>query len=44
MNGHWDTARLLIDAGSDVNHWDWWGQSPLYLAVDMNTLRTAESD
>src|SRR5690606_39915298 len=38
MNGHWDTARLLIEAGADVNQWGWWGQTPLYLAVDMNTL------
>ena len=40
MNGHWDTAKLLIDSGADVNLWDWWGQSPLYMAVDMNTLPT----
>ena len=40
MNGHWDTAKLLIDAGADVNAWDWWGQTPLYVAVDMNTLPT----
>jgi ankyrin repeat protein len=40
MNGHWDAAKLLIDAGADVNLWDWWGQSPLYMAVDMNTLPT----
>jgi ankyrin repeat protein len=41
MNGHWDAAKLLIDAGADVNLWDWWGQSPLYMAVDMNTLPTS---
>ncbi len=40
MNGHWDAARVLIDAGADVNLWDWWGQTPLYMAVDMNTLPT----
>ncbi len=40
MNGHWDTAKLLIESGADVNTWDWWGQAPLYLAVDMNTLPT----
>jgi uncharacterized protein len=40
MNGHWDTARLLIESGADVNAWDWWGQAPLFMAVDMNTLPT----
>ena len=40
MNGHWDTAKLLIDSGADVNMWDWWGQTPLYMAVDMHTLPT----
>lgn len=38
MNGHWDAAKLLLDAGADVNQWDFYGQSPLYMAVDMTTL------
>ncbi|MCU1336008.1 MAG: hypothetical protein JWO19_1589 [Bryobacterales bacterium] len=37
-NAHWDTAAYLIKAGANVNKWDWWGRSPLYLAVDYNTL------
>ncbi len=37
-NAHWDVAAYLIKAGANVNKWDWWGRSPLYLAVDYNTL------
>jgi uncharacterized protein len=33
MNGNWDIAKRLIDAGADVNQWDMYGQSPLYAAV-----------
>ncbi len=38
MNIHWDFARYLIEAGADVNLWDFYGRAPLYAAVDMNTL------
>jgi ankyrin repeat protein len=38
MNIHWDTAKLLIERGADVTLWDFYGQTPLYAAVDMNTL------
>jgi ankyrin repeat protein len=38
MNIHWDFARVLIEAGADVNLWDFYGRAPLYAAVDMNTL------
>jgi ankyrin repeat protein len=31
-------ARFLIQAGADVDKWDLYGQTPLYVAVDMNTL------
>ncbi|HEY1759862.1 MAG TPA: ankyrin repeat domain-containing protein [Bryobacteraceae bacterium] len=37
-NAHFDTASYLIKAGAMVNKWDWWGRSPLYLAVDYNTI------
>ncbi len=37
-NLHFDVAAYLIDAGASLNRWDWWGRSPLYMAVDMNTL------
>jgi ankyrin repeat protein len=37
-NAHFDTAKYLIDHGANVDKWDWWGRSPLYCAVDMNTI------
>jgi ankyrin repeat protein len=38
MNLHFDFAMFLIDHGADVDRWDLYGQSPLYVAIDMNTL------
>ena len=38
FNAHFDVAKYLIEQGADINHWDWWGRTPLYLAVDYNTL------
>ena len=37
-NAHFDTAAYLIAKGARVDKWDWWGRSPLYCAVDMNTI------
>ncbi len=37
-NAHFDTAKYLIEKGAMVDKWDWWGRSPLYCAVDMNTI------
>jgi ankyrin repeat protein len=37
-NFHFDTAKVLIEAGANPNKWDWWGRTPLYSAVDVNTL------
>jgi len=34
MNGNWDIAKRLIDAGADVNQWDIYGQSPLHVAIE----------
>ncbi|MGH8241684.1 MAG: hypothetical protein ACREXP_32330, partial [Steroidobacteraceae bacterium] len=31
-------GRLLIEAGADINLWDFWGQTPLYVAVDMHVV------
>ncbi len=38
FNAHFDVAKYLIDKGANIDRWDWWGRSPLYLAVDYNTL------
>jgi uncharacterized protein len=38
LNLHWDTAKLLIAQGADIHGWDEWGQTPLYVAIDMNTV------
>jgi uncharacterized protein len=38
LNLHWDTANHLLDAGANPNKWDWWGRTPLYVTVDLNTI------
>jgi uncharacterized protein len=38
MNLHFDFASFLIEQGADVDRWDLYGQTPLYTALDMNTL------
>ena len=38
LNGHFDAAKVLVDAGADVNRWDMWGRAPLYAAVDFKTI------
>jgi uncharacterized protein len=44
-NFNFDTAALLLARGANPNLWDWWGRSPLYLAVDLNTVpRGGRSD
>jgi ankyrin repeat protein len=36
-NFAFDTAKLLFERGANPNVWDWWGRTPLYVAIDMNT-------
>ena len=38
LNAHFDAAAYLVNAGADVNRWDFWGRTPLWAAVDFNTL------
>jgi ankyrin repeat protein len=38
LNLNFDVAAFLLKSGAEVDKWDTWGRSPLYAAVDMNTL------
>jgi ankyrin repeat protein len=33
-NDHNDTAKLLLARGANPRLWDWWGRTPLYIAID----------
>jgi ankyrin repeat protein len=37
-NMHFDTAALLVKGGADLDKWDLFGRSPVYMAADVNTL------
>jgi uncharacterized protein len=34
-NGYPTVARYLLDRGANPHTWDWWGRTPLYVAVTM---------
>ena len=38
INGHYDAAGALVDAGVDPNLYDYTGRGALYAAVDFNTM------
>ncbi len=38
LNLHFDFAAYLIEAGADVNKWDLYGRTPIYMTADTNTL------
>ena len=42
MNLHFDFADHLVEAGADVDNWDLYGRTPLYAAVDMNTIASPD--
>jgi ankyrin repeat protein len=39
-NFRFDTAKLLLERGANPRHWDWWGRTALYIAVDMSSYRS----
>ena len=38
LNLHFEFAAYMIKAGADVDKWDLFGRSPLYMAADVSTL------
>jgi ankyrin repeat protein len=38
LNAHYDLAAYLIQKGASPGKWDWYGRTPLYAAVDLNTI------
>src|SRR5688572_12173491 len=40
LNMHFEFAAFMIKAGADVDKWDLFGRSPLYMAADVSTLPT----
>jgi uncharacterized protein len=38
LNQRFDFAAYLIRRGANPDKWDWYGRTPLYAAVDLNTL------
>jgi uncharacterized protein len=38
MNLHFEAAAELIRGGADVDKWDLYGRSPIYMAADVSTL------
>ena len=37
-NMHFDTAEVLVKGGADLDKWDLFGRSPVYMAADVSTL------
>src|SRR5947207_3078853 len=38
LNQHFEFAAYMIKAGADLNKWDLYGRSPVYMAADVSTL------
>ena len=39
-NFRFHTAKLLLERGANPHAWDWWGRTPLYVAVDMSSYNS----
>jgi uncharacterized protein len=39
-NLHFDTAAVLVQGGADLDKWDLFGRSPVYMAADVSSLPT----
>jgi ankyrin repeat protein len=44
MNLHFDAAAAIIKGGADLDKWDLFGRSPLYMAADVSTLPPVRRD
>ena len=42
-NDHNDVAKLLLDRGANPQLWDWWGRTPLYIAIDRKEFARANA-
>ncbi|HEX4997510.1 MAG TPA: ankyrin repeat domain-containing protein [Terriglobia bacterium] len=34
-NAHYEAAKDLLDRGANPHTWDWWGRTPIYIAINM---------
>jgi ankyrin repeat protein len=41
LNGNFDIAKRLVEAGADVNQWDIFGQAPLHVAIASMGVRSS---
>ena len=37
-NFHFDVGAYMVSKKANVNTWDWWGRTPLWAVVDLNTI------